>query len=70
MLHQFGRLETPLSMDQGKGAAKSSPEDTTEMDNVLQSLSSHKNSAQKIDIMQQAFERCTKVSISCKVVKL
>ena len=58
-------------MDQGKGAAKSGPKDTTEIDSVLQSLSSHEILAQtKIDIMQQAVVKYHEVSIPCKGIQM
>ena len=56
-----------MSVDQGKGAAKSGPRNTTEIDDALWSLSSHEIVAQtKIDIMQQAIAKCPMVNIACK----
>ena len=55
MHHAFGKLKTPLSMDQGRGAAKSGPNDIPKLDSLLSSLSTQGISAQtKISIMQQA----------------
>ena len=52
---KFGKLETPLSTDQGRGAAKSGPKDIPELDSALRSLSSQEIYAQaKISIKQQA----------------
>ena len=71
MCLKLGKPETPLSMDQGRGAAKSGPKYTSKINNVLRSLSSQGILAQtKINIMQQAVAKCPKVSISCKMVQM
>ena len=70
MCLKFSKLETPLSMEQGRGAARKGLKDTPEKDNVLWSLSSQGISAQaEINIMQQAVAKCTKVSICSKGVQ-
>ena len=67
----FGKLKTPLSMDQGRGAAKSGPKDIPKLDSDLRSLSSQGISAQtNISIMQQTVAKCPKVSISSKEVQI
>ena len=37
---KFGKLKTPLSKEQGRGAANSGPENITELGNFLWSISS------------------------------
>ena len=57
------KLETPLSKDQGRGAANSGPMNMAELGNVLRSISSQGILAQdKIDIMQHAVAKCPKKS--------
>ena len=68
---KIGKLETPLSKDQGRGAANSSPKNVTEIDNVLRSISSHDILAQdKINIMHQAVAKCSKNIISSKRIQI
>ena len=67
----FGKLETPLSLNQGRGTARSGPKDIPELDSVLRSLSSQGILVQtKISIMQQAIAKCPKVSISSRGVQI
>ena len=67
---KFGKLKTPLSRDQGRGAANHSPKNINEND-ILRSISSQGISAQmKIDIIKEAVARCPKVSIPSKGVQL
>ena len=66
---KLGKLKTPLSKDQGRGAASSGPENINEIGNVLRSISSQGILTQtKIDILQQV--KCPKVSISSKGVQI
>ena len=55
----------------GQEAAKSGPKDNTKLGNVLWSLSSLEILAPtKVSVMQQAVEKCPKVSIACKGVQM
>ena len=68
---KFDKLKIPLSKDQGRGAANSGPENIIELSNVLRSISSQGISKQtKIDVMQQAVARSSKVRISSKGVQM
>ena len=52
-------------MDQSKGGSNSGPQDKDFMDGIMRSISSQGILAQdKVEIMQQAVAKCSKISIA------
>ena len=71
LLIKNGKLETPLSKDQGRGGTNSGPKDNDFMENALRSISSQGILAQdKVEIMQHAVAKCPQISISSMGVQI
>ena len=67
----MSKLKTPLSKDQGKGGSNSGLQDKDFIDGIMMSISSQGILAQdKVEIMQQAVAKCTKISVASMGVQI